>query len=128
VDLALLWLGLLDLAALRSPEAPSAYVLAPVLWLLVLLAATVRGRWRVAGLALAWVLVVGPPPLPDRADLLVNLVLQGFAIALCTIVVLRSMRVPAVESARMAAPDPLVSVATGSSPAASSRSPALPRS
>jgi hypothetical protein len=103
--------------ALRSPQAPSAYVLAPVLWLLVLLATTLHGRrGSVAGLALAWVLVVGPPPLPDRADLVVNLFLQGFAIALCAIAVLRSARAPSVEVTRMSVGDPPCTATAGSSP------------
>jgi hypothetical protein len=90
---AVVWVGLLDLAALRSPEAPSAYVLAPVLWLLVLLAPQVRGRRGIAAaLVVAWVLVVGPPPLPDRVDLIVGLILQSFAVALCVSAALRPGR------------------------------------
>jgi hypothetical protein len=84
VDCALVWIGLLDLAALSSPIAPSAYVLAPVLWLLVLLATRVHGRrGLVAGLVLAWMVIVGPPPLPDRADLMVGIFGQAFTVALC---------------------------------------------
>jgi len=80
----LVWIGLLDLAALRSPIAPAAYVLAPVLWLLVLLATKVRGGvGAITALALSWVIVMGPPPLPDRADLLVGVACQTFVLALC---------------------------------------------
>jgi len=89
-DDALLWLALLDLAALRSPEAPSFYALAPVLWLLALLATRLRGRRpAIAALAVSWVLVVGPPPLPDRVDLIVNLACQAFVFVLCAVVVWR---------------------------------------
>jgi len=78
------WISLLNLAALRSPVAPSAYVLAPVLWVLALLATQVRGRWPLVGALVAgWVVVVGPPPLPDRTDLIVNLACQAAVIALC---------------------------------------------
>ena len=80
---AWVWLGLLNLAALRSPVAPSAYVLGPVLWLLALLATRVTTRWQAAALAIAWVLVVGPPPLPDRVDLLVGILCQALVMALC---------------------------------------------
>ena len=81
---ALVWIGLLNLAALRSPEAPASYALAPVLWLLVLLATRLLGRgWRITALAAAWVVVAGPPPLPDAIEMPVGLVLQGFALALC---------------------------------------------
>jgi hypothetical protein len=79
----ILWFSLLNLAALRSPIAPSAYVLAPVLWVLALLATEIRGRRAlVAALAAGWIVVVGPPPLPDRADLIVGLACQAVVIAL----------------------------------------------
>jgi alpha-1,2-mannosyltransferase len=79
----LIWLGLLNLAALRSPVAPSAYVTGPMLWLLALLAPEVKGRYpRAIALVVGWVLIMGPPPLPDRADLLVGLAGQALALAL----------------------------------------------
>jgi hypothetical protein len=76
-------LGLVNLAALRSPNAPSIYVLAGTLWLLVLLTPRVAGsRRKVAGLALAWVLFLGLPPLPVRSLLLVaSLVMQSLCLA-----------------------------------------------
>jgi hypothetical protein len=81
---ALSWLALLDLAALCSPVAPSVYVLAPVLWVLALMATQVRGRGRwAAAIVLGWIVVVGPPPLPDRVDLVVGLVSQALVVALC---------------------------------------------
>jgi len=87
----LIWLALLNLAALRSPVAPSAYVTAPVLWMLVLLAGEVRGRYSVGGaIVIAWVLIAGPPPLPDRIDLLVALLGQMLAVALGVWLLLRS--------------------------------------
>jgi hypothetical protein len=75
--------------------APSAYVLAPVLWVLALLATRIHGiRARVVALALAWIVVVGPPPLPDHADLIVNLACQAVVIAL-SVAVAWSSRLPA---------------------------------
>jgi hypothetical protein len=57
----------LNLAALRSPVAPSAYVVVPSLWLLTLLASEVRGRPAlVVGFAAAWLAVMGSPPCPVR--------------------------------------------------------------
>jgi hypothetical protein len=85
------WLALLNLAALRSPVAPSAYVTAPLLWLLALLAAEVRGRyWRAIALGAAWALIMGPPPLPDKTDLVLVLLGQGFALALGIWMLMRS--------------------------------------
>jgi len=43
------WLALLNLAALRAPVAPSAYVVVPALWMLALLAtesSAARGALR----------------------------------------------------------------------------------
>lgn len=74
-------LALLNLAALRSPLAPAFYVTAPVLWVLVLLATRVAGRPRfVFAIVAAWVVVVGPPPLPDRAELVIGLIAQAVAV------------------------------------------------
>jgi hypothetical protein len=80
----MLWLGLLNLAAFRSPMAPSAYALAPVLWVLVLLATRVHGRpWPAAALVATWVLVVGPPPLPNSIEPALGIAFQLFAVAVC---------------------------------------------
>jgi hypothetical protein len=85
------WLALLNLAALRSPVAPCAYVTAPMLWLLALLAAEVRHRYTMAiALGVAWVVIMGPPPLPDRMDLVLGLLGQGVALALGLWVLMRS--------------------------------------
>jgi hypothetical protein len=87
----MVWLGLLNLAALRSPVAPSAYVTGPMLWLLALLAPEVKGGYaRAIALAAAWLLIMGPPPLPARADLLVGLLGQALAIALGVWLLVRS--------------------------------------
>jgi alpha-1,2-mannosyltransferase len=85
------WLALLNLAALRSPVAPSAYVTAPMLWSLALLAAEVRGRYSVAiALGAAWVVIMGPPPLPEKLDLVFGLLGQGVALALGIWMLMRS--------------------------------------
>ena len=76
-------LSLLNLGALISPAAPSAYVGAPMLWTLALLTTAVRGRFGAgAAIAVAWVLLIGPPPLSNTADLVLGLMGQGIAIAL----------------------------------------------
>jgi len=84
------WLALLNLAALRAPVAPSAYVVVPALWMLALLAAEARGRkWWPLGIGLAWIVVVGPPPLPDRIDLIASGIGQAAMVAICTSVLVR---------------------------------------
>ncbi|HYJ33572.1 MAG TPA: glycosyltransferase family 87 protein [Candidatus Binatia bacterium] len=82
------WLALLTIASLRAPFAPSSYVTVTALWLLTYLAGGIRGRVPlVIAFALAWALIVGAPPLPDRADLMVGLVGQAlsFGIAIATL-------------------------------------------
>lgn len=79
----LVWLALLNLAALRSPLAPSAYVTAPVLWSLALLAADVRGRyWMAIALVIAWMVIMGPPPLPDKVDLVVAMLGEALTVGM----------------------------------------------
>jgi alpha-1,2-mannosyltransferase len=88
---AIAWLALLNLAALRSPVAPSAYVTAPMLWVLALLAAEVRHRYTMAiAIGAAWVVIMGPPPLPDKIDLVSGLLGQGVALALGIWMLMRS--------------------------------------
>jgi Glycosyltransferase family 87 len=78
------YLALLNLAALRAPAAPSAYVVVPALWMLALLASDGRGRrWWPWGIAVAWVIIVGPPPLPDRIDLIVSGIGQVAMVMIC---------------------------------------------
>jgi len=87
------FLALLNLAALRCPVAPSAYVAAPMLWMLALMADAVRGRTATGiGLGVAWALLMGPPPLPTTADVLMGLLGQGLAIALGVGVLMQSPR------------------------------------
>jgi hypothetical protein len=77
------WLALLNLAALCSPLAPSAYVVAATLWLLALLAAEIRRQTLPAlGLGIVWVVVMGPPPLPDMVDLAVSLGAQALLVTI----------------------------------------------
>jgi hypothetical protein len=86
------WVALLNLAALRSPVAPSAYVVVPSLWLLTLLASGIRSRAAlVVGFAAAWLAVMGNPPLPGALDLAAGLVSGLFVLALNLAV---SLRVP----------------------------------
>jgi alpha-1,2-mannosyltransferase len=61
-----IWLGLLALGAMRSPDAPNVYTTTAALWLLTLLAVETRGRVApVALLVLAWIFISVEPPLPD---------------------------------------------------------------
>jgi hypothetical protein len=93
LDAATRWLALVNLAALRSPLAPAAYVVAPTLWLIALLAGDVRGRLtRASALGLTWLVVMGAPPLPDTLDLVFGIVSQALAIAVNGWVLLRPSR------------------------------------
>lgn len=84
---AQLWLALLSLAALRSPLAPSAYAVAPILWLLTLFAGQVRGPLGVIAYVILWQFIMGFPPLPGMAELLVSMAGQGSCITFCLWVV-----------------------------------------
>lgn len=93
---AMVWLALLNLAALRSPVAPSAYATAPLLWLLALLAAEIEGRYSMGtALAVAWVVIMGAPPLSDKIDLVVGLAGQILMLALGIWILLRTQSTPA---------------------------------
>ncbi len=103
---ARIWLGLLSLAALRSPLAPSAYVTISMLWLLTLLAGEVRGRpARVVAFVAAWVAIMGPPPLEGPPEFVVGFLGQAVGIAVCLWAVTgprpraKAMQAPAVVSA-----------------------------
>ncbi|MDI6767900.1 MAG: glycosyltransferase family 87 protein [Bacteroidota bacterium] len=64
---ACVWLGLLALCSLRSPDAPNVYVGTSALWLLTLLAVETRGNWkRVLLLVIVWLCVSVQPPLPNE--------------------------------------------------------------
>jgi hypothetical protein len=94
------WFAVLILASLRSPIAPSAYVVVPALFLLVLLAGEIRGRITYGFLfVVAWILIMGVPPLPDRPELLIDLLGDAVTLALCMWVLIRK---PEVLEAREA--------------------------
>jgi hypothetical protein len=60
------WLGLLTLCSLRSPEAPNVYVGTSALWLLTLVAVETRGRAAANLLFVVfWIAITVQPPLPD---------------------------------------------------------------
>lgn len=62
----IVWLGILTLGSLRSPDAPNVYVGACALWLLTLLAVDTRGRAGAVALFVAvWICVCVQPPLSD---------------------------------------------------------------
>ncbi len=61
------WLALLALCSLRSPNAPNVYIGTAALWLLTLLAVDTRGKWwRVLIFIFAWLCMSVQPPLPDE--------------------------------------------------------------
>lgn len=73
------WLGLLVLGSLRSPLSPSVYVVAPVLWLLVL--RPTRGAASVVAMVLSFIVVIGPPPLRTASvELIALFVVQAMVI------------------------------------------------
>jgi hypothetical protein len=108
------WLALLNLSALRSPVAPSAYAAAPILWMLAWLAGELRGSYRTAAVvAIGWVLIMGLPPLGDTLDVVSGLIGQGSAVAVSLWVVLAytpgtgmGRRRERAETARAPAPSP----------------------
>ncbi len=83
------WLALLTLGALRSPLAPP-YVSLSTLWLLTVLAGEIRGRtsW-VVGFVLAWLLIMGPPPLTGAPEFIVSFLGQLVTLAVCVWPLLR---------------------------------------
>jgi hypothetical protein len=98
------WLALLSLGAFRSPLAPP-YVTLSILWLLTLLAGEIRGRTSaVVAFVVAWLLIMGPPPLTGPIEFIVSFLGQIAGLAVC-IRGLRGPRAPASE-----APVPAVSV------------------
>lgn len=106
LDEARTWLALITIASFRAPFAPSSYVTVTPLWLLTYLAGAIRGRFLVLlGFIVAWLLIVGAPPLPDRADLTVGLIGQVLCFGIAIAVLLR----PAarVASPSVATPRPI---------------------
>lgn len=78
-----IWLALLNLAAMRSPNAPAVYTLAGTLWLLAWLAHRAMSWQGVAGLTACWVLFMGLPPLPSRGLLVaLSVLVHGLAVGL----------------------------------------------
>jgi len=91
---AQVWTAVLILASLRSPIAPSAYVVVPALFLLVLLAGEIHGRITYGFLfVLAWILIMGVPPLPDRPELFVDLFGEALMLVVCMWVLIRKPQV-----------------------------------
>jgi hypothetical protein len=66
--------------------------------MLALLATDASGRtWWPLGIAAAWLVIVGPPPLPARIDLIVSGVGQAAMVAVCCWALVTRARVPAPE-------------------------------
>jgi alpha-1,2-mannosyltransferase len=87
----LIWLGLLTLGSLRSPDAPNVYVGTPALWALTFLAVETRGRaWPIVLMVTVWIFasVVPPPPDPE-ATIVLWMVVQFVITAVGFFVVLR---------------------------------------
>jgi len=94
------WLALLALGAFRSPLAPP-YVSVATLWLLTLLAGEIRGRrsW-VVGFVVAWLLIIGPPPLTGPTEFIVSFLGQITGLAVCV----RALRAPPTAASDAAIP------------------------
>ena len=113
LELAAVWLGLLGLAAVRSPFVPDDYALFPALWLWCLLAAgQARGALRIALFGVLWLAFAVVMPIglvqPRHLPLLlaVSTVSQLLALAFWLWPVLRrpaAMRIQATASASPAA-------------------------
>jgi hypothetical protein len=60
------------------------------LWLLTLLAGEIRGRtWWVVGFVVAWLLIIGPPPLTGAPEFIVSFLGQIVGLAVCVWPLLR---------------------------------------
>jgi hypothetical protein len=82
---AILWLGILALATLRSPFAPT-YTVVTTLWLLTVWA----GAWNTAALAVVWVVLQGQPPLfGEKTNITISLLPQLIVIAVAIVAVVR---------------------------------------
>jgi hypothetical protein len=87
----LVWLGLIGLAALRSPFAPNIYVSSSTIWLLTFVDTPSR-KARV-GWAVAWLLVQGSLPVPDAQVMVASSMIgQAITFALLVWTVLRRGR------------------------------------
>jgi alpha-1,2-mannosyltransferase len=80
---AVLWLGIICLATLRSPYAPM-YSAVGTLWLLAVAAGVVRPRrWLTAAIAVCWIVLQGfPPRFSDVHNVLASLPSQVASIAI----------------------------------------------
>jgi hypothetical protein len=93
LDEALLWMGLLCLGSLRSPLAPSVYVVVGGIWLLMLLSARFHRPRDIALVALAFLLMPGPPRMPNPAlDIALVFIGQALMFALSVFAVVGSRR------------------------------------
>ncbi len=102
---ARVWLALLTLGALRSPLAPP-YVTISTLWLLTVLSGELRGRtsW-VVGFVVAWLLIMGVPPLTGPTEFIVSFLGQIAGLAVC----IWGLPRPRTPQSDAAAPAPSVS-------------------
>ncbi|HUM10701.1 MAG TPA: hypothetical protein VLT82_07130 [Myxococcaceae bacterium] len=106
VELARVWLALLSLGAFRSPLAPP-YVALSLLWLLSLLAGEIRGRTsRALAVVVAWLLIMGTPPLSGASEFFVSTLGQIAGLAACGWA-LRGQRGTPSETPATALPAPL---------------------
>ncbi len=96
----LMWMGLLTLGSLRSPDAPNVYIGTAALWALTYLAIETRGRpWRVLLFVTAWIFVnVVPPPPDPQATIVLWMVVQFVILATGFYVTLRRYDGPLVLS------------------------------
>jgi alpha-1,2-mannosyltransferase len=87
---AILWLGILALATLRSPFAPT-YSAVTTFWLLSIWAGdTARRAWKTAALVIGWIVLLGQPPLfGEKGDIIVSLLPQAIVIAVAVLATLR---------------------------------------
>ena len=85
---AVLWLGIICLATLRSPFAPT-YTAIGTLWLLGVAACLLAPRrWLTALLAICWILLQGSPPIhSDAWNALQSLPAQAASIAIAVLAV-----------------------------------------
>jgi hypothetical protein len=85
---AVLWLGIVCLATLRSPFAPT-YTAIATLWLLSVAAGGLaRRRWLTALITVCWILLQGSPPIhSDAWNALLSLPAQAASIAIAILAV-----------------------------------------
>jgi hypothetical protein len=97
-DEALLWMGLLCLGSLRSPLAPGIYVSIGAVWLLTLFAARFHRPRDIAFVAIAFLILPGPPKLPSAPiDIAVALAGQLIMLAVAGRAVWGSRSIPGLE-------------------------------